>query len=265
MKKYISIVLVLVLVVALAGCGGGAKGKLESITKAGKMVVYMDPNFPPFEFMGSNGAEGVDVEIANAIGKELGVDVEIQEAKFDSIVMAIKGGKGDIAISGMTITEDRKKSVDFSDPYIKSVQYLILNVDSDITTMEDLAGKKIGVAIGYTGSLLIDDEINLEDGTLKGTGATFTEYPSAMEATLDLNNNKVDCVVMDEYVAKNIAQSNDKVKTIELKYANGDLAAEEYGVVVAQGNEELLEKINAVVKKLVDEGQIEKWIVQFAS
>lgn len=264
MKKYISIILVLILVVSLAGCGG-TKDKLASIEKAGKMVVYMDPNFPPFEFMGQNGAEGVDVEIAKAIAEELGVEVEIQEANFDSIVMAIKGGKGDIAISGMTITDDRKKSVDFSNPYIKSVQYLILNNDSDIATMEDLAGKKIGVAKGYTGSLLIDDEINTDEGVLSGSGATFTEYASAMEATLDLNNNKVDCVVMDEYVAKNIAQGNDKVKTVELKYANGDLAAEEYGVVVAQGNEDLLEKINAVVKKLVDEGQIEKWIVQFAS
>lgn len=264
MKKFVCLAFVLILVVALAACGGGTKGKLKSIEDSGKLVVYTDPNFPPFEFMGENGPAGVDIEIANAIAAELGVEVDIQSSNFDAIVMAIKGGKGDIAISGMTINEERKESVDFSIPYINSVQYLILKQDSDLTTVQSLAGKKIGVGKGYSGSMLIDDEINTEEGVLKDTGASFTEYPSAMEATLDLTNDKVDCVIMDEFVAKNIMASNEGLKLIELSYDNGDLAAEEYGVVVAKGNEDLLEKINAVIKQLIDDGMIEEWIIQFA-
>ena len=263
MKRIISVLLILILVVSLSACSG-AKGKLASIEKNGKMVVYIDPNFPPFEYMGSTGPEGVDVEIAKAIGEALGVEVEFQSAQFDSIVMAIKGGKGDIAISGMTITEDRKKSVDFSDPYINSVQYLILKEDSTYTTVESLVDQNVGVAKGYTGSLLIDDEINKEVGVLYGTNTSFTEYPSAMEATLDLTNGKVACVIMDEYVAKNIVDKNAGLKAIELKYDNGDVAAEEYGVVVAKGNEDLMAKINEVVNRLLSEGKIEEWIIQFA-
>ena len=266
MKKIISVVLVLVLVLAFSACSKkeSTERKLDSIETSKTMVVYIDPNFPPFEFMGEDGPEGVDVEIAKEIAKELGVNIEFHTANFDSIIMAIKGGKGDIAISGMTITDERKESVDFSDPYINSVQYLITKEDSSLTTIESLAGQNIGVAKGYTGSLLIDDEINLEEGVLNGKGSSFTEYPSAMEATLDLMNDKISCVIMDEYVAKNIVSNNEGLKAVELAYDNGDLAAEEYGVVVAKGNEDLLEIINKVISKLIEEGKIEEWIIQFA-
>jgi polar amino acid transport system substrate-binding protein len=178
--------------------------------------------------------------------------------------MSIKGGKGDIAISGFTITEERKNSVDFSDPYINSIQYMILPEGSDLKVIEDLAGRKIGVAKGYTGSLLIDDEINLDDGVLFGTGATFTEYPSAMEASLDLLNGKVEAVIMDEHVAKNIAEINAGLIAFELSYADGQIAAEEYGVVVPKDNRELLARINAVIASLKSNNKIEEWVLQYS-
>ncbi len=261
MKKYLSLVLIMSLLFALGGCSSSAE-KLTQIQKNQTLSVYTDPNFPPFEFKGASGIEGVDIEIAKAIAEDLGVKIDIQEGKFDSIIMALKGGKGDIAISGFTITDERKESVDFSDPYINSVQYLILLDGSPIKIMEDLAGKKIGVAKGYTGSLLIDDEIN--KGVLQGTGASFTEYPSAMEATLDLKNKKVDAVVMDEYVAKNIVSKNTGLIELGLKYANGDIASEEYGVVVPKGNPELLARINTVIAELKSEDKIKDWVVKFA-
>lgn len=261
MKKVLIVLLTLVLTFALVACGGSKDGKLESIKSAGKIIVYTDPNFPPFEYMGDKDIEGVDVEIAKAIGEKLGVEVEFKSSDFDSIIMAIKGGKGDIAISGITITDDRKKSVDFSDPYINSVQYLIITEDSPLTTVESLKDQKIGVAAGYTGSLIIDEEI--AEGVLKGTNASFTEYPSAMEATLDLVNGKVGCVVMDEYVAKNLVEKNQGLKAIEMTYDNGDAMAEEYGVVVAKGNEDLVKEINEVIKQIKDDGKIEEWILQY--
>jgi polar amino acid transport system substrate-binding protein len=251
------------LVIPFAACGGTA-GKLAKIQKGGELVVFTDPNFYPFEFPGADGVEGVDVEIARAIAADLGVKLKIQESKFDAIIMSIKGGKGDIAISGLTITDERRESVDFSDPYINSIQYLILLVESDINYVEDMAGKRIGVAKGYTGSLLIDDEINLDDGVLYGTNASFTEYPSAMEASLDLLNGKIDAVIMDEHVAKNIAAANGGLKAFELAYADGAVAAEEYGVAVPKGNKDLLDRINAVIASLTSQNKIEEWVLLYS-
>ena len=263
MKKVVCILLAVAMLAVFAGCDS-TSGKLEKIQKNGKIIIYTDPNFPPFEFMASDGVKGVDVEIGKAIAEELGVQVEFQEGKFDSIIMSIKGGKGDIAISGFSITEERRQSVDFSETYINSVQYLILPEGSALKTVEDLAGKKVGVAKGYTGSLLIDDEINADEGVLKGKGTAFTEYPSAMEAVLDMNNKKVDAVVMDEYVAKSIVSKQTGLIAVELTYADGALASEEYGVVVPKNNPDLLKKINDVVNKLKSEGKIQEWVVTFS-
>ncbi|MDR2358129.1 MAG: transporter substrate-binding domain-containing protein, partial [Oscillospiraceae bacterium] len=145
MRKLLNSILALTLISALAltaaSCGGsdggGGSGKLEEIKKAGKLVVYTDPNFAPFEYIGDDETiVGVDIALAEEIAAELGVTLEVNSAKFDSILMALKGGKGDIAISGFTITEERRESVDFSDPYIDSVQYLILPEDSGISALE---------------------------------------------------------------------------------------------------------------------------------
>jgi len=246
----------------LAGCGS-ATGKLEKIQSSGKMTVYTDPNFSPFEFLADGKPVGVDIEIALAIATELGVDVTFSEANFDSILMAIKGGKGDIAISGFTITDERKQSVDFSIPYIKSVQYLILPEGSDIAVLEDLAGKIVAVAKGYTGQFLMEDEI-AEGGALEGAAVELREYNSALEAALDLQNGRIDAVVMDEYVAKNIALQNGGLLAIELLYKDGENAAEEYGVAVPKGNEDLLEIINAVIERLINEDEIREWVIEYS-
>jgi len=262
LKKFLAFALLFLIIFAAAGCSS-ATGKLEKIQSSGKLIVYTDPNFQPFEFSGADGKPaGVDIEIAKAIAAELGVEVSFTETKFDSILMAIKGGKGDIAISGFTITDERKKSVDFSNPYIDSVQYLILPENSDIAVMEDLAGKKVGVALGYTGQFIMEDEI--DDGVLTGKNTSIEEYNSAIDATLDLQAGRIDAVVMDEYVAQNIASQNSGIKTIALSYQNGDLLAEEYGVVVAKGNEDLLDIINKVIKQIIDDGKIREWVVQYS-
>lgn len=264
MKKLAALCLSVLLLVSLAACAGTSGSQVAQIKSKGTLVVYTDPNFAPFEFLQSGKPVGVDMEIAQAIADELGVKLDIQTGEFDTLIMSVKAGKGDIAVSGFTITEERKESVDFSDPYINSVQYLIVPESSSLSTVEDLADLKIGVALGYTGSFLIDFEVNDEEGVLYGTGTTFSEYPSAMEAVLDMNNRKVDAVIMDEYVAKNIVARNQGLKTVELRYAGGDLASEEYGVVIPKGNTELLDLVNKVVKKILDENKIEEWVVQYS-
>jgi len=282
MKRILAVMFAVVLALSAVGCAekktsgtegdtsGGAMTKLEKIQNDKKLVVYTDPNFSPFEFH-ANGTEvvGVDIEIAKAIAAELGVEIDIKEADFDAIIMAIASGKGDIAISGFTITEDRKKEVDFSSPYINSVQYIIVPSDSTIAVVEDLAGKKVGVAKGYTGQFLMEDEISKDEetgkeGVLYNKNTTVTDYRSANEATLALKSGKINAVVMDEFVAKKIVDNNSGLKAVELKYQDGGTSAEEYGVVVPKGNQELLEKINAVIDTLKSEGKIEGWVVQFS-
>ena len=263
-KRILILVLAFALGCLLIGCAS-TTGKLKSIQESGEMVVYTDANFSPFEFQApGGGVMGVDIEIAKAIAQRLGVTAKFEDAKFDSILMAIKGGKGDIAISGFTITEERRESVDFSVPYIESVQYLILPSDSGIRIMEDLAGKRVAVAFGYTGEFLMDDETG-EEGVLFGTGTEVTAYNSASEATMALNSGKVDAVVMDEYVAKNIVSNNSSLQAIALSYQSGDLASEEYGVAVPKGNEDLLAIINEVIASLKSEGKIQEWVVSFSA
>jgi len=249
--------------ITMAGCSASTTGKLAKIQDAGEMIVYTDPNFPPFEYLGADGIQGVDIEIIKAVAEELGVTAKFEESNFDAIIMAIKGGKGDVAISGFTITDERKKSVDFSDPYIESVQYMIIEESNEsFAVIEDLAEQKVGVAKGYTGQFLMEDE--LAGGVLEGTGTEIAEYNSAMEAVLDLKAGRITAVIMDEYVSKNIVSTQDGVKAIELRYLNGDVAAEEYGIAIPKGNEDLLEKINQVIKRLKDEDKVREWVIQFS-
>jgi polar amino acid transport system substrate-binding protein len=270
MKRILNFTLILTLILALAltavSCGGkSGGGKLEAIKKAGQLVVYTDPNFPPFEYIGDSGdIVGVDVALADAIAKELGVSFDVKESKFDAILMALKGGKGDIAISGFTITEERRENVDFSEPYIDSVQYLMLPESAETAALEDLAGKTVGVAKGYTGQLLIEGELE-SGGALDGKNVTVNAYNSAMEAVLDLNTGRVSAVIMDEYVAKTIAESTAGVKAIELRYADGTLASEQYGVAVPKGNNDLLEIINSVIARLAAEDSIAEWVVEYSA
>ncbi|MDR3278617.1 MAG: transporter substrate-binding domain-containing protein [Oscillospiraceae bacterium] len=272
MKKSLAALLAVILLLSLSACA--KKTKLEEIQSRGTLVVYTDPNFSPFEFIGGNEeVVGVDIEIAKAIAAELGVKIEIKQSDFDGLVLSLKGGRGDVVISGMTIREDRRENVDFSVPYIDSVQYLILPEGSEITVLEDLAGKNVGVAIGYTGQFLLEDELHEKvnededdaDGVLARTGTVVNQYKSALDATLDLKAGRIQAVVMDEYVAKNIVANNSGITTIPLNYADGSPVSEEYGVAVPKGNEAFVEKINTVIARLIAEGRIAEWVVQFSS
>ena len=262
MRKRTLIVLVifglLLTIIPLSGCQTGNSGKLASIQKAGKLAVYTNAEFPPFEYISGDAVVGVDMDIAKAIADELGVELEINDAPFDGIITSLASGRGDIAISGFTIREDRKEMVDFSKPYINSVQYLILPDGSDIKTMEDLGGKRVGAALGYTGEFVLDDEI--EDGALTDTGVQKTTVNSAVDGALDILNNRLDALVMDEYVAQKIANDYDGLTAIKLVYEDGGDVAEEYGVAVPKGNQALIDRINNVIDSLNRDGKIAQWM-----
>ncbi|MDR0424103.1 MAG: transporter substrate-binding domain-containing protein [Clostridiales Family XIII bacterium] len=279
MKKFRFIAVLLLVAVAMAGCGGGGgdadqidpetgkpstkTGKLSQIKDAGYIVMYTNAEFPPYEFLDGNDIVGVDVEIGRAIADEIGVELEVVNADFGGLVASIASGKGDVGISGITVTEDRKREVDFSVPYVDSVQYLIIPEDSGIRFVEDLATKTIGVQTGTTGSMLVEDEINV--GVLKAEGgAELRQYTSAPIAMQDLLNGRLDAVVIDELVAIALAGENPGYTAKPFIYSAGTPMTEQFAVAVAKGNEDLLAVIDKVVGEMVEDGLIEHYIQQYS-
>ncbi len=179
MKKYMSImVAALVAMVLVCGCKKETTNKLDAIRKAGKLVVYTNPEFPPYEYLGKDKAiVGCEIDIVNRIAAKIGVKAEIVSAEFDSIIGTVQTGKADLGASGFTITDERKQLVDFSDVFDKSVQYLIVPKGSTIKFVEDLAGKKIGGQNGTTGFMMVEDAIN--KGVLKDTKTEIKSYNNA--------------------------------------------------------------------------------------
>ena len=205
MKKIFAMLLTAAITVSLIACGGsGSSNNTTSTDTAasedgaasealadGKLIVGTNAEFPPFEYLGDNGEpDGFDIALIKAIGEKLGVEVEIQNMEFGSLITSI-GSKIDVSIAGMTVTEERKNAVDFSDSYYDAVQFVILPADSTIAAKEDLLGKTIGCQLGTTGEYLIDDLI-AEDGATEKKS-----YNKAVDAVNDLLNGRLDCVIID--------------------------------------------------------------------
>ncbi|MBQ5761650.1 MAG: transporter substrate-binding domain-containing protein [Clostridia bacterium] len=274
MKKIIAVVLCVVLALACVGmtsCGDAAdKQSVDAIKKAGKLTMYTNAEFPPFEYMDGTEVKGVDVDIAQAIADKLGVKLEIHNVKFDTIIGSIQSGKGSIGAAGITVTEERKESVDFSIEYTTSKQYIIVAADSTVAKIEDLAGMKIGVQLGTTGDFIITDEINGYEGddgkavkgVLQDTGASVTTYNSAADAAIALNSGKIQAVVIDKLPAEIVAGSYENLKAIELVYADGSNTEESYAICVAKGNESLLKVINEVIEELKANGKIDEYVIK---
>ena len=271
MKKILALIMTAALcAAALSGCSNAvSKQSVDAIKKAGKITMATNAEFPPFEYLENDKVVGVDADIAAEIAKDLGVELEIVDGKFDAVIPSVQSGKASFGAAGMTVTEDRAKKVDFSVKYITSTQYIIVPKDSDVKTIEDLAGKKIGVQLGTTGDFIISDEVdgykdddgNPVKGVLQDTGATITRANNAIDATQDMVNGKLDAVVIDKLPAENIAATQATTKTFELVYSDGSNTEEQYAIAVAKGNETLLEAINKTLQRLMDEGKIDEFVV----
>ena len=285
MKKILGLLLVFALLAA--GCGGGGTdsnndtpdvqeevqeetnddvsdvggGRIDAIMQAGEIVMFTNAEFPPYEFLEDNEIVGVDVEIGKAIAERLGVELRIENSEFGGIIAAIQAGRGDMAISGITIRDDRLELVDFSTPYVNSIQYIIVPEGSDINYMEDLEGKTAGVQTGTTGAMFVEDEIS--DGVLTGRNASTSHYNSAPSAMQDLLTGRIDAVVIDEHVAIMIAAEHDGFTAIPFEYQTGQPVREYYGIAIQKGNEDLLVVINEVVEEMVSQGLIEHYIEFF--
>ncbi len=223
-----------------------ATGKVAEIQAAGKLIMLTNAQFPPYEYLGSdNKPAGVDIDISQAIADELGVELQVVDMDFDGLITALAGGKGDMVAAGLTVTDERKQSVDFSDPYADASQLIIVSADNaDIMSVDDLTGKTIGVQLGTTGDIYVSD---IE-------GATVKQYKTGLEAALDLKNGKLDAVMLDKLPAENIVATNPELKLIEEPFTD-----EQYAIAINKGEDDFLAVVNSVIKKLQDEGKIAEW------
>ena len=250
MKKFISLILVLALAVCVfAACGE----KKEDNT----LTMATNAEFPPYEFHDGDKIVGIDAEIGAAIAEELGMEFEIVDTAFDSIIPAIKAGKYDMGMAGMTVTDERLEEVNFSTSYAKGVQVVIVKKGSEIKTVDDLTADKkytIGVQTGTTGDLYSTWDI--EDEGL-GTVSRYNKGADAVEA---LKVGKVDCVIIDNEPAKVFVEENEDLEILETAYAE-----EDYAIAISKKNEDLLKKINDALAKLTEDGTIQKVIDKYIS
>lgn len=240
-------VLVLAMAAALlTACGNG--GKKDTL------VFGTNAEFPPFEYVAANGVigeyDGIDIAIIDEIGNQNEMTIEIENMEFDSLLLALQNGQVDAVISGMTITAEREEEVDFSIPYYVATQVMIVREDSDITKAADMDGKKIVVIQGYTGEYCVQD-----------MGYEYEAFKKGSEAMMELTNEKCDVVVIDSATAEQYIKDNEGLKIVEDVEAFG---AEEYGIAVKQGNTELLEKINASLTKMLEDGSIAEWSAKYS-
>ena len=266
--------LVKILCLALAICMcftcvacGDAKTESKSGEKE-KLVMATNAAFPPYEYKEGEDFAGIDVEIAGLIAEKLGMELEILDVEFGSIIGGVQSGKYDMGMAGMTVTDERLKSVNFSDTYANGIQSVIVKEDSQYASFEDFYtgfddegnpkgvkdGIKIGVQQDTTGDIYSSDKPAKwgfgEDNVIR--------YKTGAEAVMALSSGKITAVIIDNEPAKSYVESTKGLKILEGEYAN-----EDYAICVAKENTELLEKINGALKELTEEGKIQEIIDKY--
>ena len=222
--------------------------ELETVQK-GKLVMVTNAEFPPYEFHDQNAIVGIDVEIAGAIAEQLGLELEIEDIAFDSIIPEIVSGKADIGAAGMTVTEDRKQNVDFSDTYAHATQVIIVKEDSEIKGVADLEGKIMGVQQGTTGDIYVSGDYG---------DAAVERYAKGMEAVQALAQGKVDAVVIDGEPAKQYIKEVEGLKIIDESYTD-----EDYAIAIKKGNTAMVEAVNKALAELKSEGKLDEIVAKY--
>lgn len=255
----------------LTGCGGGntqttddtsaddtQQSETAENTEGGTLVMGTNAQFPPYEFRDENNeVAGIDADIAAAIADKLGMELEITDMAFDSLIPALDGGTIDIILAGMTVTPEREESVNFTDSYATGVQVIIVPEDSDIAPTEqedgtmavDLTGKLIGVQAGTTGDQYCTDDYGQE---------SVRQYDNGALAVSALANGQIDCVVIDNEPAKNYVAANTGLKILETEYIT-----EDYAAAIAKDNTELYEQVNTAIQELKADGTIDEIIGKY--
>jgi len=253
MKKIIALLLAVLMVASLAACASQA-----STAAKGKLTMATNAQFPPYEFYDGDTIVGIDAEIAGAIAEKLGLELVIEDMEFDSIIEAVKSGKADIGMAGMTVTPEREEVVNFTASYATGRQVVIVTEDSEITTVDDLfaegANYIIGVQRNTTGDLYTTWD--LEDEGL----ATIDRYSKGADAVQALLTGKVHCVVIDNEPANAFVAETSGLKILETEYVE-----ELYAGAMSKSNPELYEAVNKALEELIADGTVQKIIDKYIS
>ena len=278
MKKLTALMLSSAMMLSLAACGGSAStdtasseaasseaassetasseetatGEAAELTtvNAGKLTMSTNAAFPPYEMTTDSGDfEGIDIDVAAAVAEKLGLELQIDDMDFDAALLAAQNGKSDMVMAGVTVTDERQKVMDFSDTYAEGIQSVIVPEDSDIASVDDLAGKTIGTQRGTTGYIYCTDDFG-EDSVVA--------YDNGLTAVQALNNGQVDAVVIDNAPAKEFVAANTGLKILDTAYAQ-----EDYAIGVAKGNTALLDAINGALKELQADGTLQSIVDKY--
>ena len=276
MKKALSLMTAAALVLSLAACGSTASSAASSeaassetassdaasseaasseaasetetaelsTVEPGKLIMSTNAAFPPYEMTTDSGEfEGIDIETAQAIADKLGLELQIDDMDFDAALLTVQQGKSDMVMAGVTVTDERQNVMDFTDSYATGIQSIIVKEDSDIASVDDLAGKKIGTQRGTTGYLYCSDDFGDEN---------VVAYDDGLTAVQMLNNGQVDCVVIDNAPAKEFIAANPGLKLLDTAYVE-----ESYAIGVGKGNTELKDAINTALEELKADGTLQ--------
>ena len=254
---------------ALTACGGSSSSTASSTAssaasseaasssaaaelttvEAGKLTMATNATFPPYEMTTDTGAfEGIDVDTAQAIAEKLGLELQIDDMEFDAALLSVQQGKADIVMAGVTVTDERKAVMDFSDSYATGIQSIIIPEGSDIATPDDLAGKKIGTQRGTTGYIYCSDDFGDEN---------VVAYDSGLTAVQALNNGQVDAVVIDNAPAQEYVAANPGLAILDTSYAE-----EDYAIGMAKGSA-LEDAINAALEELKADGTLQSIVDKY--
>ena len=266
MKKFLALFLAVLMLVSTLVIFSACK-------KEETLVMATNAAFPPYEYKDGDKIVGIDAEIAAAIAEKLGMKLEIVDVAFGAVLTGVAEGKYDMGLAGITVTEDRKKTMDFSDSYATGIQVIIVNDGSEIETLEDIfvfnddgdpiglqdTDVRVGVQENTTGDIYSSDDIeNWGFNDLDDEGAVEGEdrvkrYNTGAEAISALKTGKVDMVIIDNEPAKSFVEENEGIHILE---GENEYAVEDYAICVKKGNKELLDKINQALKELKEDGTI---------
>ena len=260
-RSFMAAATVSVAALAMTACGGSASSAASSVAssaasseavssaaelttvEAGKLTMATNAAFPPYEMTTDAGEfEGIDVDTAKAIAEKLGLELQIDDMDFDAALLSVQQGKADIVMAGVTVTDERKAVMDFSDSYATGIQSIIVPNDSDIASPDDLAGKKIGTQRGTTGYIYCSDDFGDEN---------VVAYDDGLTAVQALNNGQVDAVVIDNAPAQEFVAANPGLKVLDTSYAE-----EDYAIGMAKGSA-LEDAVNKALEELKADGTLQ--------
>ncbi|MEA3309692.1 MAG: basic amino acid ABC transporter substrate-binding protein [Chloroflexota bacterium] len=250
--RVVSALMLLVLLVTAVSCKSEPANLLEKVEQEGKLIVGTSADYPPFEFVDEDGNyDGFDIVLMNEIAKRMEVEVEWQDIGFDGLIGSLQTEKIDAVIAAMSATAERDEQVDFTQPYYIGKDAVLVAADADfeITSKEDLAGKKIAVQTGTIQEGWVDENMSGED---------ISRYERAEQAVMDLKSGRVDLVAMDFFAASNYLKEGGVELALETEFAS-----EHMSIAIPEGSQALQAKLDAVIQELLDEGFIEELALQY--